>query len=156
MKPEELHHLDEVYQANWFPPELVHSKSHPRQLPLCRLRTLKRKSHKRPGAAPMFEANRSICLRLKAEEVREHLCNSGHPFSLHPEMNLNDSKVKTQKQEERKRSVVYQNPCNNWDHVSMGESKGTFKFHMAEHREVVQKSDPNRYYGPRVKEPSWY
>ena len=38
---------------------------------------------------------------------------------------------------------MYQTPCRNCNHVYTGESKRTLKVRMAEHKQAIQKSDPN-------------
>ena len=38
---------------------------------------------------------------------------------------------------------MYQSPCRNCDHVYTGELKRTLKVCMAEHKQAIQKSDPN-------------
>ena len=130
-KQEELHHLQEVFQSNGFPPALV-TKT---------LQAPPRQSSPPPPAEDSQPEEPQKTLRTPyvrglSEKLKDP-CPSGHPLHLHlsthPEANPDD----------KRRGVVYQIPCNNCDHVYTRESKRTLKIHMAEHRRAVQKSDSN-------------
>ena len=114
-KPEELHHLGEVFQANGFPQHLWQRRPPPRQ-------------SSPPTEDSQPEEPQKTLWTPYVWGLGEKLEKSLAPVSIRliftPARTLKWTlmKVKAQLPEDRRRWVVYQVSCNNCDHVYTEES----------------------------------
>ena len=138
-KPQELHHLENVFEANGFPPNLVKKT----------LQVPPKSAPPPPTEDPQTEEPqktlRTPYVRGLSEKLERICASLGIRSVFTPARTLKRTlmKVKSRLPDEKKKGVVYQIPCNNCDYVYTGESKRTLKVRMTEHKRAVKMSDPN-------------
>ena len=127
-KREELHHLEEVFQANGFPPALV-TKT---------LQASPRQSSPPPPTedSQPEEPQKTLCtpyVQGFSEKLERILAPLGirSIFSSARTLKRTQMRVKSRLPDDKRRGVVYQILCNNCDHVYTGESKRTLNIRMA-------------------------
>ena len=123
IKPQELHHLENVFEANGFPPNLVKKT----------LQVPPKSAPPPPTEDPQTEEPqktlRTPYVRGLSEKLERISASLGIRSVFTPARVLNRTlmKVKSRLPDEKKKGVVYQIPCNNCDYVYTGESQRTLK-----------------------------
>ena len=128
-KPQELQHLDTVFQSNGFPVHLVKKALTPSSKAPC----ASTEHCTPPYIWGLSEKLEKICAPL-------NICSV---FTTSWTLRQTLINVKSRIPDNKKKSIVHQVPCKDCDSVYMGESKETLKVWLAEHKCAVTESDPN-------------
>ena len=139
-KPKELQHLDEVFQANVFPGKwFPHPPGEEDTDRVPKTATRWRSGAHQTTRDPIHPLH--SWTQWETEEDMYSL-NIGNVFTTASTLKQVVMQIKLWILEKKKR-IVYQVPCKDCDGVYTGESKGTLKVRLTEHKCAVVGSDVN-------------
>ena len=132
-----MDHLNQVFQANGFPENLVKKTlmTHPPPLP----ETLEPEQQD--------EALKILCTPY-IKELSEKIAKVCVPLEVKPVFRPKQTlkrelmQVKNKTPEQKQTGVVYEIPCKDCPEVYVGETKRTLKVRLSEHRQAVKRGDP--------------
>ena len=135
---QEMDHLNQVFQANGFPENLVKKTltTHPPPLP-----------ETSEPQQQVDEAPKILCtpyIKGLSEKIAKVCAPLGVKPVFRPKKTLKRElmQVKNRTPEQKQTGVVYEIPCKDCPEVYVGETKRTLKVRLSEHRQAVKRGDP--------------
>ena len=135
---QEMDHLNQVFQANGFPENLVKKTltTHPSPLP-----------ERSPEPEQLDDAPKILCtpyIRGLSEKIEKVCAPLGVKPVFRPKRTLKRElmQVKNRTPEQKQTGMVYNIPCEDCPEVYVGETKRTLKVRLSEHRQAVKRGDP--------------
>ena len=135
---QEMDHLNQVFQANGFPKNLVKKTltTHPPPLP-----------ETSEPQQQVDEAPKILCtpyIKGLSEKIAKVCAPLGVKPVFRPKKTLKRElmQVKNRTPEQKQTGVVYEIPCKDCPEVYVGETKRTLKVRLSEHRQAVKRGDP--------------
>ena len=134
---QEMDHLNQVFQANGFPENLVKKTLTTRPSPLPET----------PEPQQPDDPPKTLCtpyIRGLSEKIAKVCAPLGVKPVFRPKRTLKRElmQVKSRTPEQKQTGVVYKIPCKECPEVYVGETKRTLKVRLSEHRQAVKRGDP--------------
>ena len=134
---QEMDHLNQVFQANGFPENLVKKTLATRPSPLPET----------PEPQQPDDPPKTLCtpyIRGLSEKIAKVCAPLGVKPVFRPRRTLKRElmQVKSRTPEQKQTGVVYKIPCKECPEVYVGETKRTLKVRLSEHRQAVKRGDP--------------
>ena len=133
---QEMDHLNQVFQANGFPENLVKKTltTHPPPLP-----------ETSEPQQQLDEAPKILCtpyIKGLSEKIAKVCVPLGVKPVFRPKKTLKRElmQVKNRTPEQKQTGVVYEIPCKDCPEVYVGETKRTLKVRLSEHRQAVKRA----------------
>ncbi|MDA8010421.1 MAG: reverse transcriptase domain-containing protein, partial [Alphaproteobacteria bacterium] len=135
---QEMDHLNQVFQANGFPENLVKKTLTTLPSPLPGTTD----SQQQPEDAPKILCTPYI--RGLSEKIEKVCAPLGVKPVFRPKKTLKKElmQVKNRTPEQKQTGVVYEIPCKDCPEVYVGETKRTLKVRLSEHKQAVKRGDP--------------
>ena len=130
---QEMDHLNQVFQTNVFPENLVKTlTTHPSPLP-----------ERSPELEQQDDAPKILCtpyIRGLSEKIEKVCAPLGVKPVFRPKRTLKTEQmqVKNRTPEQKQTGVMYEIPCKDCPEVYVGEAKRTLKVRLDEHRQAVK------------------
>ena len=139
---QEMDHLNQVFQVNGFPENLVKKTltTHPSPLP-----------ERSPEPEQLDDAPKILCtpyIRGLSEKIEKVCAPLGVKPVFRPKRTLKRElmQVKNRTPEQKQTGVVYEIPCKECPEVYVGETKRTLKVRLSNHRQAGETWAPQEWY----------